>query len=138
VTAKWLVPTVIYVFAIGGLGVASKLALRHLRWQDLILWAGIGYAAVAFVLLIIGQTEVQFGAGVGWAALGAAAAIIALFALYVALSSGEAGKVVPISASYPVVTLVLAALFLSEGITIAKAAGVLLVVGGVVVVTSAP
>ena len=44
---------------------------------------------------------------------------------------------VSITAAYPVVTLILAAIFLSEAITVAKAVGVLVVVGGVVVLTTA-
>lgn len=137
VTAKWLIPTVIYVLTLGGLGITSKFALRHLRWQDLILWSGIGYVLLVIGMLIIGQTQVEFVDGSAWAALGAAAVITALFAFFVALSSGEAGKVVPVSAGYPAVTLIMAAIFLSEGITVAKGAGVLLVVGGVVVLTTA-
>ncbi len=63
--------------------------------------------------------------------------ITSLFMFFVALSTGEVGKVVPITAAYPVVTLILAALFLSEALTVAKAVGVLVVVGGVVVLTTA-
>ena len=53
-TATWLVPTVIYVLALGGLGVTSKLALTHLSWQDLIFWSGVGYAFVVTYLLARG------------------------------------------------------------------------------------
>lgn len=135
--AKWLIPTLIYILAAGGLGVTSKLALRHLRWQDLILWSGISFVCVAVALLIVGRAHVQLVAGSGWAVLTAAAAITSLIVFYVALVNGEAAKVVPVSAAYPVVTLLLAALFLSEGVTVVRAVGVLLVVGGVVVLTGA-
>ena len=47
VTAKWLIPTIVYIFAGGGLGILSKVALRQLRWQDLVLWTGIGYVILA-------------------------------------------------------------------------------------------
>ncbi|WP_187368992.1 EamA family transporter [Baekduia soli] len=136
-TAKWLIPTVIYIFANGGLGITSKYALRDLKWQHLIFWSGLGYVMLVIVMLIIGKTSVQWTDGSGWAALGAAAVIIALFMFFVALSTGEAGKVVPISAAYPAVTLFLAAIFLSEAVTVAKLLGVALVVGGVAVLTTA-
>ncbi|QEC48495.1 EamA family transporter [Baekduia soli] len=136
-TAKWLIPTVIYILALAGLGITSKYALRELKWHHLIFWSGVGYVVLVIGLLIFGQTSVQWTAGSGWAALGAAAVITALFMFFVALSTGEASKVVPISAGYPAVTVILAALFLSEGITVAKALGVVLVVGGVVVLTTA-
>ena len=44
--AKWIVPTAVYVLAVGGLGVLNKLALRTLNWQTLVLWTGIGYILV--------------------------------------------------------------------------------------------
>ncbi len=43
----------------------------------------------------------------------------------------------PVTAAYPAVTLILAAAFLGESITPAKACGVGLVVGGVVLLTVA-
>lgn len=136
-TNHWLVPTVIYILAAGGLGITSKYALRDLGWQHLVFWSGVGYVVLVIGMLIFGQTSVQWTDGSGWAVLGAAAVITALFMFFVALSSGEASKVVPISAGYPAVTLILAAIFLSEAVTVAKVLGVLLVVGGVVVLTTA-
>ncbi len=52
--------------------------------------------------------------------------------LYTALKSGEASVVIPISATYPLVTLLIAVLFLGESITIAKLIGIVLVVVGVI------
>ena len=63
--------------------------------------------------------------------------VSSLVLLYIALGNGEASKVVPITAAYPAVTLVGAALFLSEDITAGKVAGMLLVLAGVVVLTVA-
>jgi drug/metabolite transporter (DMT)-like permease len=42
---------------------------------------------------------------------------------------------VTVSAAYPAVTLVLAAIFLSEGLTVGRSAGALLVIAGVIVIT---
>ena len=67
----------------------------------------------------------------------AALAISGLIMLYVALGTGEATKVVTVSAAYPAATLLLAAAFLSEAITVARLAGVALVIVGVVVMTVA-
>ena len=79
---------------------------------------------------------VEWSIDLFWAAASAALAIGALILLYIALNTGEASKVVPISAAYPAVTLVLAAIFLSEAITFARAGGMLLVIAGVIVLTS--
>lgn len=136
-TAAWLIPSLIYVATIGGLGVTSKLALDHLDWQDLLLWQGIGYAIIVPVMLIRRDARVQFVPGTGWTILSAVLAIGGLVSLYLALATGEASKVVPISASYPAVTLIFSAMFLKERLTPARVAGVLLVIGGVILVTTA-
>jgi uncharacterized membrane protein len=133
----WLAPTLYYVVAVGALGVTGKLALRHLSWPDLILWSGLGYAVVASFLLITGHTTLRVTAGSWWAILSAAVAISSLIALYVALGHGDATKISAISAGYPAVTLLLAAATLSEAVTVARVAGVALVVGGVVLLTVA-
>jgi transporter family protein len=133
----WLLPTLYYVVAVGALGVTGKLALRTLDWPDLILWTGAGYIVVASFLLATGQTQLRFVHDTGWAIASGALAISGLIALYLALGNGDAGKVISITAAYPAVTLVLAALFLSEAITVGRAVGTLLIIAGVVTVTLA-
>lgn len=136
-TAEWLVPTLFYILAAASLGVTSKLALRDVRWPHLILWSAVGYVCMAIVMLVAGRARPRLVEGSGWAALTAVLVITALLVLYVALTSGEAARVVPVSAAYPVVTLLLAALFLSEAVTVTRATGVVLVVGGAAIVTGA-
>jgi bacterial/archaeal transporter family protein len=137
VTVRWLLPTLLYVVLIGGLGVASKLALRDLAWQDLIVWTTVGYVFVAVTMLLGGHATLGLGDGTGWAMLAGALAISGLIALYIALGMGEASKVVPVSAAYPAVTLLLSALVLSESVSLARAGGMTLVVAGVIVLTAA-
>lgn len=132
---NWFVPTIGYIFAVGALGVTGKLALRDLSWPDLILWTGAGYIGVASVLLLLGRTEMQIVDGTPWAMLSGGLAIGGLIMLYLALDAGKAGTVTAMSAAYPAVTLILAAAFLSEALTLGRAAGAALVVCGVVVLT---
>ena len=135
--ARWMVPTFAFILANGALGVTSKLALRSLVWQDLMLWVGISYVAVAIVITARGVDRLEAGPGAPWAALSAALAIISLISLYLALETGEASKVIPVSAAYPVVTLVLSAILLAERISPARVLGMCLVVAGVVILTVA-
>ena len=74
----WLVPTLWYVLALGGLSITSKLALRGLVWQDLILWSGIGYVFVATYLVLSGQAGIRDTPNTWWAVLSAAIAITGL------------------------------------------------------------
>ena len=127
----WLIPSLLYVVAVGALGVTGKLALRTLSWPDLILWAGAGYVVVAAILLLAGRTSMRFTTGTGWAIASGALAIGGLIMLYLALGAGDAGKVIAISAAYPAVTLVLAGLFLSEGLTLGRVIGAAMIIAGV-------
>ena len=135
--AKWIIPTAFYVLAVGGLGVVNKLSLRTLEWPTLVLWTGIGYIAVTAVLLIRGDATLSFERGTGWAILGAGLAIGGLIAINIALTHGKASQVIPITAAYPALTLVLAAAVLSEPITLVNAAGTALIVAGVVLISVA-
>jgi transporter family protein len=134
---RWLIPVLISVAALATLGITSGLALRTLVWQDLILWTGLGYVLVVVVLLATGQTELRIVENSGWAIVTAACAIGGLITLYLALGAGEASKVVPVSASYPALTLILATIVLSESVSLLRWAGTALVIGGVVLITVA-
>jgi bacterial/archaeal transporter family protein len=50
---------------------------------------------------------------------------------FLALSSADASRIVPITSTYPVVTALLAILFLGERLTWSKGVGVLLIVAGI-------
>lgn len=130
----WLICALYYIVSIGALGVTSSLALRQLRWPDLVLWVGIGYMLVVVFLLVTHHTTLQITTGSWWAILSGALAISGLIALYVGLQHGSAAKVVTVSAAYPAMTVLLAALFLSEPLTVPHVVGVLLVVAGGVLI----
>lgn len=132
----WLVCAIYYVVSVGGLGVTSALALRNLHWPDVVLWSGIAYILVVAFLLISGHTAIRMTTGSWWAVLSAALAVSGLIALYVGLQHGSVAKVVTVGAAYPAVTVLLAALFLSEALTVAHVAGVLLVVCGCVLISA--
>jgi uncharacterized membrane protein len=132
----WLVFALWYTVAVGGLGVTSALALRNLRWPDLILWSGLGYIVVVVFLLLTRHTSIRITAGSWWAVFSAGLAISSLVALYLGLQHGSAGKVVTVGAAYPAVTVLLAALFLSEPLTVPHVIGVGLVIAGCVVISA--
>ena len=60
------------------------------------------------------------------------ASLIGHFAYYYALKSGEVSKAVPITSAFPIITLLIAVVFLSEKITIFKGSGILLIVAGII------
>ncbi len=131
----WTLPTLGYILLLGAGGVTAKLALRTVSWQQLVLWVPIVYFLFAVSLVIFAGARLPLGAGGGWAATTALCAAGSLILLFFALTKGDAGKVVPASSAYPVVTLVGSALFLSEKITLIRGLGTALVVFGVVLLS---
>ena len=65
---------------------------------------------------------------------GICAALLGQLFYYQALKSGEASMVVPLIASFPLFTFILASIFLGDKITLAKVGGLLLIVSGVVLI----
>jgi uncharacterized membrane protein len=128
------VPTLLYIVLLGASGVTTKLALRTITWEQLVLWVPLVYITVSVVLLATG-TRFPLGVGGGWAAATAVCVAAALILFFIALTHGTAATVVPITSAYPVVTLVGAALFLSERITLIRGVGTALVVAGVVLLS---
>lgn len=61
---------------------------------------------------------------------GLMASIVGQIFFYNALKIGEASKVVPISGTYPLFAFLLGVIFLGEGLTVMKAAGVTFVILG--------
>jgi transporter family protein len=131
----WVLPTVGYIVLLGAAGVTIKLALRTIEWQQLVLWVPIVYALFAVGLVAFAGTRFPGGVGSAWAAFSAVCAAGALILLFVALTKGDASKVVPITSAYPVITLIGSALFLAERVTTPRVVGMVLVVVGVAVLS---
>jgi transporter family protein len=134
----WILPSLIYVALLGGYGVTTKLALRGMTWQQLLLWTMAAYAVAVFVVLATGTRPRFHGGLTGWMALlSACIPVLALIVFTLALKHGEARYVVPLTTAYPLVTLLLAAIALSESLSWRSMVGASLIVAGAVVVASA-
>ncbi len=63
---------------------------------------------------------------------GLLAGFVGQFAFYSALKAGESSRVVSLAATYPLVALTVSVVFLGESFSWQKLAGIIMVVGGVV------
>jgi transporter family protein len=114
----------------GAYGIAAKIAVHEIGLQVLI-WSQVASLALfpAYFFLFKELLPIKIdGAGIAWAlgagVLGVAGSVI----LYVLLRDAPASVVIPISALYPVVTVVLAFIFLREELSLARVAGIALAV----------
>lgn len=130
----WLLPALGAMVGLGLTGIFMKLALKTVEWQQLVMWVPICYAVFAVAFAGFHGTRFPTGMGSVWALLAAVCASSALVLLMLALSHGSSGSVVPVTAIYPGVTVIVAAIFLAEGINWAKALGTALVIVGAIVI----
>jgi bacterial/archaeal transporter family protein len=138
---RWFIPTLGFVALMGVLGIWSRYALKQVSWQGLIVVTALGYAVVILVMLLLrqplGAEKPGANRTLDWTitALGAAIPALALVCLYIALGRGDASKVIPVGSVYPLITVVLAAIFLGEALTWKVAIGAVLVVAGVIAIS---
>jgi bacterial/archaeal transporter family protein len=133
--SRWLPPSLAYVVIAGMLGVTTKLALDDLSWEEVLLWTTVVYAVIALALMLGIRARLRLVRGAGWGVASGALAATALVMLFLAIGAGEVSQVVPITSSYPVITLLLAVAALGETVTAARAGATLLIVSGVVLLS---
>jgi transporter family protein len=107
-----------------------------MEWPELVLWTSIFYAVIALVLVGAAGQRLRLVADARWGALSGGFAATALIMLFLALSSGDVSRVVPITASYPAVTLLLAAIVLAEKVTSKRVLATSLVIVGVILLSA--
>lgn len=102
-----------------------KMASRHLDSKSIIIYDVIGSIVVSVILLFMMEFKIDFNnKGVMFAILaGMAVGAGSLFFIY-ALTKGKSAIVMSLTALYPVVPILLAAIFLKEQITAKHVAGI--------------
>lgn len=135
----WITLSLATLLCWGLWGFLGKLGGRTLVPGHLLLVTYTGMVIVyPLVMLLFGEGfRIDGGAADQWYALAAGLVCGLGFPLfYLALSGGEVSKVVVITATYPVVTVLLAAWLLSEPLTAKTALGTVLAVIGIVLLST--
>ncbi len=126
---------VFYAFAAticwGVVGLLQKLGTNRVSSRSLLVWLIVGFLALLPILWRDGSLT-----GLSWRVLligilGGAANGLGSWALFEALERGaKASVAVPLTALYPLVTIVLARIFLSETLTFRQWIGIALATAG--------
>lgn len=123
----WLLYSLITLILWGLWGFLGKVASQHVSDKTLILLCSLGFALTFPIVYAIFPRELRFNVkdlhyySALFSGLFAGAGVAFFFK---ALSIGDASKVVVFTAMYPIITVILSILFLSESITLYKAAGI--------------
>jgi uncharacterized membrane protein len=132
---RWLIPATAYIVVVGVLGVTAKLALRHVRWPDIVVWTCVVYVVAAIVMVVSGSGSLPGGVGGLFALATGTCAVSGLICTSLALRHTRANIAVPYMSAYPVVTVALSALVLGERLTLVQSGRILLVLLGLVLLS---
>jgi transporter family protein len=103
------------------IGVTVRSAIVTAGLLILIFLLGKGKS----LMEVDGKSFLIFGAS------GVMAGLLGMWTYYTVLKAEPTSKIVPIAACYPLVTVLLSALILKEGVTISRLIGTVLIVSGV-------
>ena len=123
----WVLYSLITVCVWGFWGLSAKLASRSVSSQNLLLLAFLGNLLVFPLCLAVFGRHLRFiwrQPDYHFAVLAGIIGALGTLFFYLALTRGEASRVVVMTAMYPVITVILAFVFLHEPVTIHKAAGI--------------
>ena len=130
----WLMYALFATGLWGLLGFFGKMASRTITSHNLLVVASVGCVVALVLGLILYSKSLPFrwnNIHYFYGFLSGFVLIIGLFFFYKALARGEVTSVVVITATYPLVTLILAYLFLKEPLSFQKALGSLLAISGI-------
>lgn len=134
----WIFPSLLALFLWGLWGFCEKVASRSVIPGNLVILSTLGSLTVFPIYLFVFARHLKFQ----WQnpdyfmslAGGMAGAIGGLF-FYFAISRGEASRVVVVTALYPMITVILANLFLNEAFSPSKIAGVVCAIAAMILLT---
>lgn len=131
-------PWLLYSLAVMGVwgtwGFFARMAARSVTPQNLVLLGAIGGLLMYPIFFAIFHEHLKFNwhnADCYYAVIGGILGTIGALLFFWAISRGEASRVVPITAMYPVITVILAWLFLKEPLTAQKITGIVFAMLGV-------
>jgi bacterial/archaeal transporter family protein len=114
------------LLAWGVWGIAAKFAVKQIGIQALV-WGQLATFALFPLYLVLFKELLPLkwdATGIGWALLSGALGALGTLFLYLTLRAAPASVVIPLSALYPVVTVVLAYIFLQEELSLTRLLGV--------------
>lgn len=120
----------------GASPILEKTGLRNTSPLIALTIRSVGVAVILLIMLscmgklkelfsVEGKTVILFTIS------GIMAGLLGMWTYFGALKAGATSKIVPIAASYPLITVFLSILILREGVTLVRLAGTLLIIAGI-------
>jgi len=133
---NWLISCLVAMVCWGFWGFLMKLASEHFNWHQIFLVTSIVTLATSSLIFVLLKPSINVHSpGFIYAFLAGIAGALALIAFYTALGVGKAIIVVPLTALYPVITIILSYLILNEKIALVKGVGIMLALVAILLVS---
>jgi transporter family protein len=122
----WLLYAIIAMLIYGLWAFFPKLAAFYLPAREILVYQVIGILVVGFIVLLSSRERLQInGLGLLFSVLGGVAGLAGTIFFIKSLAIGKTSVVVTITALYPLVTILLAFIFLRETLSVKNAIGIL-------------
>ena len=130
---SWFLWTILALVTFGFWGFFPKLAVNYISPQSALIYQVLGGLFVGFVgLSMIGFKPDTHPMGILFAVLTGITGVLGTLFYYSAASRGQISIVVSITALYPLITILLASVFLHETLTLKQISGLCLAIGAIV------
>jgi bacterial/archaeal transporter family protein len=133
----WIIPTLGALFMWGFWGFLPKLTTAYIDPKSAVIYEALGGFTIGAIALIALNFQIDFHPkGSGLAFITGMLGLIGAFCFLLAMSKGQVAIVATLSALYPVVSILLAVIFLHESIHIQQWIGIALAVLAMVLVAT--
>jgi transporter family protein len=135
--ASWLWFSLLVLLSYGTLGVVQKVATNLISAESALVWSVVGFMLLQ-PLLYSAPSPFHYSSGaLGWALLNGVFTGLGVWTLMAAMAvGGKASLVLPISAMYPLLVVLVAPIVFHESITSLQAVGVACALISVVLISS--
>ncbi|RLI34314.1 hypothetical protein DRO53_03885 [Candidatus Bathyarchaeota archaeon] len=135
-SSSWLILSLAVVVMWGAWAFLVKLASQHLSWQEIFILSNLVFFLFTLgLLLYVKPSFAGASQAVFYVLLAGTIGSLGTISFYTALSLGKASIIVPLTALYPVVTVILSVLFLHETLTVKQALGVALAIAAILLIS---
>lgn len=129
----WLPCALVALLLFGFWGFFPKMATQTLPARSVLVFEVLGVLVVGLVIAAIARFRLPFDArGFAFAFGTGLLGTVGIFFYILAMSRGKTSVVVTLTALYPVITILLAFLFLKEPVTLKEGVGILFALTAVV------
>ncbi len=134
---KWLLYSLLALFIYGLWGFFPKLAVTYIKPLSALIYEIPGAIAVGIIALVIAGFRLDcHPKGIMYAFLTGFCGMLGTLFFLAAAKQGRISIVVSMTALYPLITIILAAIFLKEPLTIKQIAGMALALAAILLMSS--